>query len=187
MKKFLRYSILIILIVLLSTYVYIRYPRTICKSYTGLKYKLGVENINNVEEVTVEIDGKVITDFWLNKRFEGKFYISNIDELIRNKDYINRLKDIDVRFKYNRMWGSLLSYTIINPPGKGLLLDGELIGIIYHDINFKELTVLCGSSWSGEDGLMITAPATNRADAIKISNKLMEEYLAKKGKDVILE
>ncbi|QUI24381.1 hypothetical protein HZI73_19690 [Vallitalea pronyensis] len=151
-KKYLRYSILIILIVLLGIYVYIRYPRTINKTYTGLKYKLGVENINDLEEVTIKINGKVTSDFWLNKKFKGKFYISNIDELITNKDNISKLKDAPVTIIYNRLWGSLLSYPIFNS-GKDWSIDSEIIGNIYHDTDFKELTILCPQpTWRIKDG-----------------------------------
>lgn len=34
-----------------------------------------------------------------------------------------------------------------------------------------------GGLWSADDGLMITAPASNRVEALNLANDIMKEYL----------
>ncbi|MEF3353937.1 hypothetical protein PV403_12165 [Paenibacillus sp. GYB006] len=41
----------------------------------------------------------------------------------------------------------------------------------------KKLTVIGILSWNNENGYMITAPASNRVEAIRLSNDLMEQFL----------
>lgn len=57
-------------------------------------------------------------------------------------------------------------------------------GIIFADFNRKELTIQLNElneksveRWVQGEGNLITAPASNKADALKISNRLMENFV----------
>jgi hypothetical protein len=171
-----KYIALILVIILIIVYIYLRYPTSINRTYTGLKYRLGVENMNEVEEVTITINGKITKDFWLNKRFEGKFFVDNVEELFLNKEHANKLEEnSQVKFDLNR--SNFLEYIFFDP------FDVEFIGTIYIDEKFNSFTIKAyepKKNWSSKDGLMITAPVTSRVEAIEMTNKLMERDL--KGK-----
>lgn len=61
----------------------------------------------------------------------------------------------------------------------------RLYGRLIND-DFSKLTVMVlkpdeadssRKGWSGRDGLMISAPAKNRSEALEVSNEFMKEYL----------
>ncbi len=61
----------------------------------------------------------------------------------------------------------------------------ETIGRLFVSRDFSEMTITVmeeyeegnGGSWSGGDGLMISAPAATREEALAVSNSLMADYL----------
>lgn len=63
--------------------------------------------------------------------------------------------------------------------------DGELYtyGEAFIGINLVNLTICVQDEqdgWNSEDGFMVSAPAKNRFEALKISNELMKDILKHK-------
>ncbi|GMK37096.1 hypothetical protein PCCS19_01490 [Paenibacillus sp. CCS19] len=59
-----------------------------------------------------------------------------------------------------------------------------LLGELYANNDFSQITLTLydhqedgSSSWGGDDGLMLSAPAKDRTEAIRLANKLMAHRL----------
>lgn len=67
----------------------------------------------------------------------------------------------------------------------GTIGKGFPLGTLYANRDFSQITLTLfeqgedgnGYSWNGGDGLMLTAPAKNRTEALRLANKLMEHSL----------
>ncbi|ALC91638.1 hypothetical protein AM500_18985 [Bacillus sp. FJAT-18017] len=91
------------------------------------------------------------------------------------KDIIIDKKEVEVVFLGNN---GTLSFRDYSHPG-----ERNTYGILYINNDFSELTIIvhelvesgrdnASYKWDPEDGLLISGPATNRKEAINISNKL---------------
>ncbi len=126
-------------------------------------YRLGDSNYS--ENIKMEINGYFSKGLLKGDKFEG--YISIGD---------NELSKINMRFdKFNR--GLLFCFD----ENVG---DYTSYGDMFSDQMMKEFTICIleedkqtkgGKTWSPIEGLMISAPASNRVEAIEISEKLMKD------------
>ncbi|MCY6355224.1 hypothetical protein [Clostridium sp. ZS2-4] len=179
MKRVRARTILVILfVVLVLAYVYIAFPRTYNKTFQGIKYRLGETNNQFTEKVTISINGKLSNDFIFGKKFVGKIKINDLEFPKENE-----LKEIKLKFdKYNR---SNIQYYFVN---KAQTFSQVTYGPIYINDDFSQLTInimepqnlyIPNKKWIGDNGLMIAAPASNRKEALQISNSLMKYILSK--------
>jgi hypothetical protein len=84
---------------------------------------------------------------------------------------------------YENGIGMLTSFFRVGENGN-LEAHGYNFGLVYISEDFSEFTVAVYSrnskdeprTWSITDGIMITAPAKNREEALEITNKLLKEY-----------
>ncbi|ABR48037.1 hypothetical protein Amet_1871 [Alkaliphilus metalliredigens QYMF] len=53
---------------------------------------------------------------------------------------------------------------------------GNISGWVFINDNFDEFAIIF-SAWSPTDGIVIAAPAENRAEALNVSNELMKDFL----------
>lgn len=152
--------VLIIVFILLSILYF--YPRKINCEYNAIMYRLGDNKYS--EKITVRINGHYSKGLLKGDKFTGNITLGD-----------HRLSEINTRFdRYMR--------------GLIFCLDektGQFVsyGDIYAANKLTEFT-LCileenkrkngGKIWSNLDGLMISAPASNRTEALEISNKLMK-------------
>ena len=139
-------------------------PRKLNKVYNGVRYRLG--NSEEVEDVELSIDGYLSKGLFKGDKFEGTITIG--DEKLSKLDMRFDKRGTTVLFYYDDSSGDYAAY-----------------GTIFTNDLKKEFTITILEKdnqegqklWSGKDGLMISAPANNREEALALSNKLMDEVL----------
>ena len=166
MRKYLKnillsgYGILFmfIAVMFLTTWLYMSYTRPIDIQYrySGIKYHIG--DLQSAEPINIEIKGKFVKELFGNY---GEF-----DGTIKVGEKI--FADRPIGFNKYKM-GSLVSS------------EGQY-GMIFIGGMFKKLTIEIdepnkygGYSWNWKNGWMISAPCSNRTEAIKISNELIQK------------
>lgn len=161
--------IAIIFTVILIVIVFYTYPRQINKSLEGIVYRNGSENNNYEEKVDIKINGTLRYNLLGNKVFKGAIKINGKDT-----------------FKFS---GEQLNIVFLPLLGTNV---GELhnfysdifvYGFIYINGEFDQLTIQKIEKysngevgWKVENGLMISAPATNRNEAVRISNEILKGF-----------
>jgi|LSQX01.2.fsa_nt_gb hypothetical protein len=168
MKKIL----LFVGVILIICIFYIYYPRRIDLDTQGLKYRLGDGSAGNEQLINIYIKGKMYRGLTGNKTFKG---IIDFEDDGIPVPKVHRQLEIN----FFRGYAGVIAYQY-NQDGKPVIFT---IGSIYTNKNFNKISIAVldhegsGGSWTSEDGIMITAPASSRSEAIDISNKLMKDYL----------
>jgi hypothetical protein len=141
----------------------------------GLKYQLGSENNHFTKPVTISIDGKLLKSITGIKTFIGTINIEG-----ENIPVPEDQRELEINFQPDGAGHIVYGYFENGRPGT------YSYGTLYVNKDFSKVTVATfekdgvdrsSGSWTSEDGFMITAPAGNRAEALKISNELMKDYL----------
>ncbi len=146
-------------------------PKKIEKVYDGVEFQLGSEK---EEKVTITLSGKLTKSLFGEKTFRGSLQIN--DEVIPSAlAYEDTIEVI-----FGKIWvGGIIQYLEHTEDGLGRVFS---YGIIYVNDDFSELTIAKNeqsgngtSEWNGENGRMISAPASNRVEALAISNRLLKD------------
>ncbi len=145
------------------------YPRHISLSLKGVQYKLGSPR-QGVTPVTLQLNGTLHPSIFGSRSFVGAVNVlgSNLLDKIHGKT-------LDIVFNQN-LGGQIVHF---NPNEQQFYVYGEL----YPNTKFTTFTIAVfqrekgGSGWSGASGLMISAPAQTRSQALQISNELMKALL----------
>lgn len=158
----------IALIVLTS--LYIPFIRKIDITVDGVQCRIGDET----EEKSVKITVKGTYKNYLIKddTFQGSLEVEGYEQAYSNYD-------VELLF-HNK--SSVVSYFTITDDGMPKI---NTLGSIIIENNFKQI-LLCisepienegnsGKGWTGEDGLIIVAPAQTRAEAMQLANKLAKD------------
>ncbi len=142
-------------------------PRDVQPEYTGVEYRLG--ELESGDQINIQITGTLQKRFFEQNRFRGTLVFG--DHLLENMD------------------------VALNPDGSLLMVKNnetgklERFGVMYSSSDLSKWTiavlepvVLFGETseerfWDTEDGLMISAPAETRQEALDISNELMGNLL----------
>lgn len=168
------------IVIVLPLYIYARWPISLNMDYPAVRYRLGVENKGEVSQIHVSINGKIKKDFLLRKRFKGYIDISGIDDLNIEPVKI-QYSDVELDMRIDDFNRGSLTYFDYKKH-----LQSHSPGTIYFDPTFSNLTIglyefTKGSdgtkhgSWSGSDGITVSAPATNREEALAITNAIFKE------------
>lgn len=151
------------------------FPKQYTVNLEGVKYQLGAENNYFTKPITIHIDGKLYQSITGSKTFKGTIDID--DEKIPVPE---DQRGLEIKFLDNGGGHIVYGYIENGRPGT------YGYGVLYTNSNFSEVTVatfqknetvLSNRGWSSENGQMLTAPAVNRSEALKISNELMQNYL----------
>lgn len=172
-------KLLMIPLLITVTFGVILSVKTFPKQYTvnleGVKYQLGAENNHFMEPITICIDGKLQQSLTGSKTFKGTTDID--DEKIPVPE---DQRGLEIKFQDDGGGHIVYGYFENGRPGT------YGYGVLYTNSNFSEVTIatfqkdktdLSNRGWTSENGQMITAPAANRTEALKISNELMQVYL----------
>lgn len=161
-KKLIYYTIFIILLV--SSVIYF-YPKKLSIEYSGIMYRLGDSNYS--ENIKVSVNGYLSKGLIKGDKFQGILTIGD-----------KQLSKISIRFD-NAGKGDLLyfdentgDFTSYGQTYSSYMKEGLTISV-FEQYGQKEGM----RRWSSKDGLMISAPANNRNEALDISNKLMKGIL----------
>ncbi|WP_043929806.1 hypothetical protein [Bacillus sp. EB01] len=163
--------VLICLVGLVSIAVWYSIPKDINQKFDGFVYGVGGKSNQLNEKVTITIKGSLYKKIFNQDRFKGTIDIKGDVP----KDIIIDNKEVEVVFLGN---SGTLSFRDYSHP-----TDRNIYGNLYINNDFSELTIIVNElvesgsdnatyEWNPEDGLLISGPATNRKEAISISNKL---------------
>ncbi|MBU3189998.1 hypothetical protein K9O30_12705 [Clostridium bowmanii] len=152
MKKMYKIGIGIILICVIAIGIYYTFPKRINVTLNGVSYKNN--NKQQQEQVIIKIDGSYGKRILKKDLFVGAITIGNL-----------RCDGVEISVGDN---SSFLTYIDKNKePGK--IYYGEM----FTNNKLTKLTI----SVFGENVTMISAPAKDRVEAVKISNELMKNVL----------
>lgn len=157
----------------------------------GIKYQLGSEGAKSgAEPATVVIQGKVHTSWKGERVFKGVVQIEG-EHIPVPEDQ----RGVEIHF-FKNGWGSI-AYPYFIYDERGAVKD--IITYPSHSIfanrDFSQVTLLLStpgqqsapedrkshSAWNSENGMMLSAPASTREEALQLSNKLMGEFLKSVG------
>lgn len=160
MKKGYRVGISILIIFLTVGYFYYTFPRKVNLAYDGIK--CNINDQQQQEQVKINLTG-----FYHNQIFAKDFFRGSVT--IDNEIYPDLKLLIEDQLQ-------MIQYRDYEGSGK-LHTYGEA----FIEENLKALTILLvhdtENGWEGEDGLILSAPAKNKAEALEIYNKLMKKIL----------
>ncbi|SKC68737.1 hypothetical protein [Maledivibacter halophilus] len=161
-----KYRNIIIIYFLILAYFLTWVPKEFNHSFDGVKYRLNSDKI--IKETRVVFEGVLIKPIFGGNSFSGTITIDGVkynvfelkfDEF--NSASINGLKDSGASFS---------------------------LGYIYFDKAYESFTItlyekkgLNSYGWNPENGLMVTAPAQNRAEAVELANYHLQKKMIKRG------
>lgn len=156
----------IIVLLLIAGLIYHMSPRNISLSVKGDEYRLGSAQI--VKPVTLQVTGTLQTSLLGVRTFNGLIDIHGVPV----SNVVGH--GMTVQMFSNAMLGGIITY--VDSKTQQVNQFGEL----FSNRQFNEFTITVfqadkhGFGWSGANGLMISAPAQNRTQALHISNHLLE-------------
>ncbi len=166
------FALLIMAIIAFGIY---SWPVKIQENLDGITYRSNISGYS--KEMNLIMDGHYYRNLFKQNEFLGKFYIEGI-ELPEN---LKQNGSINIYFDKNNQ-GSLYYQNIELGDGS----DWFFVAAVYMDIKGKRVAVTIhegagtgSSQWSSAGGLIFAAPAKNRAEAIFLTNDLMEYWLKK--------
>lgn len=165
------YLVFIFLIGLAGLTVWYSIPKNINQEFDGFVYGVGGKSNEINEKVTITIKGRLEQKILSQDRFKGIIDIKGDVP----KDMIVDNKEVEIVFLKNS--GSLSFADYSHPT------EHNNYGNLYINNDFSELTIIIYElfesgkeeatyEWDPAGGLLISGPATNRKEAINISNKL---------------
>ncbi|WP_377946615.1 hypothetical protein [Alkalibacillus flavidus] len=140
-------------------------PTAIDTQYEGYVYQLG-SNEANGEKVTIEIKGELQGSIFTNKQFAGSLTIDG-----KQIPSHNAVEDT-VTLELEESLGGLLVYSEQQGRSYNIIQYGEL----HQNGEFEEIVIKKFSEdngWNGEDGMIIAAPASNKAQALNVANDIL--------------
>lgn len=162
-------------LIFLTFVIWLYLPREVDVRLEGVKYRLGTENASEVQPATILIEGTIRRTLEGHRLFKGTVEIEGeslpVPKGVMKRDTFSARKGAGF---------TLIYYWFENEKiGKDFPL-----GQLYANDNFSQIALTRfeqredGSwNWGGGDGLMLTAPAKDRSEALQLANKLMKELL----------
>ncbi|WP_430509312.1 hypothetical protein [Gottfriedia solisilvae] len=178
MKRKIAIIILLCFICIASYFVWVILPKEVNQSFDGYLYGLGEKKKSINEKVTIRVKGKLRNKMFENDRFKGTIDIKgDVPPFVK-------IDQKEVEIVFNEDNSGLI---ILNDYSNWL--DINNYGTLYISKDFSQLTILVyeeepkgTNGWSTSDGIMISAPAKSREEALSISNHLMKNLFNGNGK-----
>lgn len=155
-------SLIILILILFSL------PRKYNLNYSGIKYRLGDTSFE--KKIKIKIQGSYTRNFFGKNKFKGKIFIDDIE-------IPKEIEEITIKLDNNN--SGYLGYYYYNDTVQSF--KNIKYGTIYFSSKLDQLTILIQEpedlnakekQWNSGTGLMISAPAKNRTEALEISNDL---------------
>lgn len=160
-KKRIFYITFILLIILSVISVTYFYPRKFNKEYSGVVYRLG-DNAYS-ENIKISFDGYLSKRLFKGDKFQGVIIIGDkkLTKINMHFDSSNiaHIYYYDENSSTDEFYGDIVSSNI---------KDSFTIRVCEVDNN-------SGSTWSIENGLMVSAPANSRNEALDISKSILRD------------
>lgn len=161
-KRYIIRAVVLLPILLGVIYFWYRVPWGFHKEFEGIYYKPGDPGFS--ERLTISFDGYLQRGVWQDDKFEGMMRVGD--------------KDMNVILQIPDDQATYLNYIDNNTI--------EMYGIMYTKDIKKGFTIFLykqdetnknHSGWTVEDGYMISAPADNRSEALKLSKRLADIWM----------
>lgn len=166
MKKNISIIAVFIFIILVSVYTF---PQKISHSLEGINFRLGEESLR--EKIVIKIEGKL-----KRRPFTGKIFVGDLN--IGDRSFHN------IKLKFDENNSEFLDY--FDEKNQGYTSFGRIY--INDDMSQVAVSILeldCnhvgGSEWNSDGGLMVSAPAANRVDAVAVANNVLGKKLKAMG------
>jgi hypothetical protein len=159
----------------LAWLAYLFWPITVDFEAQGMKYRLGSPGAPEERLLSVRIKGKIYRENLKgDRRFHGTIELEGeeipVPERFRETDFM-KFRGADhyfVWFPYVDRFGRPDQYIMGN-----LFMNDDFSRMALTLFEYEET----GRGWGADDGLMVAAPASNREEAVALSNALMQRYL----------
>lgn len=170
MKRKYQKIILACLIIVIGFYVFSTFPRKYNITFHGIKYRLG--DTSYQEDIVVRIKGWYTKKVFSGNQFRGEICLGNEKLLNVNLELNEYNSDILMGYKEDigefRMYGKIyfsntfdkIAILLFEPDDKGDYSKGH---------------------WNSKNGLMISAPAKSREEAISLSKELLRDEIIRYG------
>lgn len=159
-------KLLTFLCLVAAFYLWYTNPKKINETFEGVLFQLGSDNTDVNEILEIQLKGKVKRGLFGNKTFNGLIEIDG--EVIPPSE----AKDDEIEFEFGNgvLKGSPIRYIDVEQD------HVFTYGTIYMQDDMRRfiITVIVGNSWNSGDGMVIAAPATSRAQGLKITNELFD-------------
>ncbi|CAM3643937.1 MULTISPECIES: hypothetical protein [Saccharibacillus] len=148
-------------------------PRPVDLDVQGVKYRLGADAADEAKLVRVKIQGDVWRSWRGTPRFEGTIEVEGeVPEVPAAR------KKVEVG-----LGGSAVDRLIVYDYFDNEGLHTVTYGSLYASSDMRQVSIQVfeegggGQGWNSGSGLMVTAPAEKRQQALEIANLLMREEL----------
>lgn len=147
-------------------------PKRYSVTVNGVYYQLGTEGI--IERIKVHLDGKLQNHINGKRTFKGviNFEGSKVPQIPKDRT------ELKLYYDGHNFTTIFSGFRIIDDKGR---IEPNIFtyGWIYTDDKFSEFTIKVmndDDQWSPSNGLMITAPANDRQEAMKMSQELIKKF-----------
>jgi hypothetical protein len=150
------------------------WPREVDFEAQGMKYRLGSPGAPEERPLKVSIRGKLYRNLKGDLTFKGTVGLEGEDIPVPEDQRTVKIT------KYKGLHSYWLVYSYIEDAKPYIFSMGQL----FTDDDFGRIAIQLyeheegGGHWDAESGLMIAAPASNREEAVALSNELMRDMLA---------
>jgi len=165
------------LLIMAIGYGIFAYPTTIDKEFPAVKYRLGDEK--NYENIVVRIDGTYQRRLFSEDIYKGTIFIEGYEFTDESSGFVNLKSTLD-DIHFDKDGHGRYEYIKVGGDGE---IQYLMQGVIFIENKFSTLTMTImeenpsdssRSGWNSRNGLMISAPARSREEALQISNSLMK-------------
>lgn len=173
MKRIAIFGALLAAAALAAYAAYWFWPKTVDFEAQGMKYRLGEAGAAEERPLKVSIQGKLYRNLKGDRIFKGTVELEGEENPVPEEQ---RSLEITKFRGTDYYW---LVYHYIADAKPRTFSQGNL----YANGDFSKIAIALftregdGGHWGAEDGLMIAAPASNREEAVALSNELMREFL----------
>lgn len=173
MKEKVINSVVIIVLVIVMAALIIPWPRDFNVVFYGIKYQLGPDNQNYSELVSISFNGTYSESYFglIDDRFKGYIAIDGVD--------IKEDEEFNLSFGEEKTTTISHTYYVKDDIVRRV---SPSYGKLYIDEEFEALTIELyieepeNKGFNSYNGFMISAPATNRAEALILSKELVPYY-----------
>lgn len=161
--------LLAIIVAGLITWAIYSWPVKMDQTINGITYRCG--ELDSSEKMTLVLDGHYYRHIFKSDEYIGKIYIKEMEL----KDGINKQNIANISFSM-KIGGGLYYQDFGNESGSGYTFFGHVL----LNPNGPEVVITVqdeSGGWNSEDGIVFAAPASDRLQAISLTNELMDAVL----------
>jgi|GEM_PF-4677877 len=172
MKQKIAIFLALVVVILGGFSIWYTTPKHYSKTVNGVYYQQGAEGI--IENIKVHFDGKLTKHINGKRTFRGNvdFEGSKVPQIPKDREKLMMI------YNGHHFTTIFSGFRIIDDKGR-IASDILTYGLAYMDDDFSKFTINvmdADNKWNPSNGFRITAPATNRQEAMKLSKELVDAF-----------